>query len=251
MFCYQIMFKTVRQCRLRYEKLMKLQNARNSATPGPSNTGPQPVFTAQVSEHSPSLATQTQPCPSTVEGVPTLVTKPQPKSRPKPRPTGKGKAKAAEVGTTGESQATSNESTTMPTAPKSMPKPRPLTRSKGKSATVEKASTSLENAPESGVPTSDDMRNTPRRGSKRDNITQLDEAPVPKKRKTQPRKPASIPASEPMEPVSVASASMLLPQTDSTSAAIDVDDVNQDEHDLAPTTRRSLRKRETTIRYNY
>lgn len=242
--CYQIIFffKTVRQCRLRYDRLMRFQNARNTATPGPSNTGPQPVSTTQVSEDSSSLATQTQPCSSTVEGVPAFVAKSQPA---KPRLKGKGKVKTAEIGTTGESQITSNESTTMPTASRSMPKPRPITRAKGKSTTVEKASTSLENVPESGVPTPDSMQNTPRRGSKRGNITQLDEAPVPKKRKTQAPKPASVPASEPVEPA-IASASMSLPQSaGSTSAAIDADDVIQDEHDAARTTKRTLRKRKT------
>ena len=224
-----------------------MQNARNSATPGPSNTGPQLVSATQVFEDGFSLATQTQPCSSTVEGLPTFVAKPQ--SR-KPRPTGKGKANAAEIGTTGESQITSNESTTMPMAPRSMPKPRPITRAKGKSATVEKASTSLENAPESGVATSDDMQNTPR-GSKRGNIAQFDEAPVPKKRKTQAPKPASIPASEPVELV-IAPASMSLPQSaDSTSAATDANKVVQDEHDPAPTPRRTLRKRKINFRYNY
>ena len=224
---------------------MRLQNARNSATPGPSNTGPQPVSTTQVSEDGSSLATPTQPCSSTVEGVPTFVAKPQPTPRPKPRPTGKGKAKATEIGRTGESQITSNESTTTPTAPRSMPKSRPITRAKGKLAAVEKASTSLENVPESGVPTFDNMQHTPRRGSKRGNITQLDEAPVPKKRKTQAPKLASNPASEPVDPA-IASASMFLPQSaDSTSAAIDVDEVIQDEHDPAPTTKRTLRKRKT------
>jgi hypothetical protein len=117
---------------------MRLQNARNTATPGPSNTGPQPVSTTQVSEDGSSLAAQTQLCSSTVEGVPTFVAKPQPV---KPRPKGKGKAKAAEIGTT---------------------------------------------------------------------------------------------------------ASMSLPQSaDSTSAAIDADDVIQDEHDPARTTKRTLRKRKT------
>lgn len=227
-------------CRLRYGKLMKLQNARNSATPGPSNTEPQLVSTTQVSKDGSSLATQTQPYSSTVE-VPTIVAK----TRPKPRPTGKGKAKTTEVGTTGESQITGNESTIMPTAPRSIPILRPITRSKGKSARVEKASVSLENAPESGVPTSENMQNTPRRGSKRGNITQLDEAPVPKKRRMQAPKPASIPASEPVHPA-IASASISLPQSaDSTSAAIDADEVIQDEHDPAPTTKRTLRKRKT------
>jgi hypothetical protein len=212
-----------------------LQNARNSATPGPSNTGPQPVSTTQVSEDGSSSETQTQPC-STVERVPTSVDIP----RPKPRPTGKGKAKATEVGTTGESQITSNGSTTMPAAPRSMPKPRPITRAKRKLATVEKASTSLENVPESGVPTSDNMQNTPRRGSKRGHITQLDEVPVPKKRKTQAPKPVSIPASEPVDP---ASASMSLPQSaDSTSPAIDADEVIQDEHVPAPTIKKTFTK---------
>ena len=220
---------------------MRLQNARNSAKFGPSNSGPQPVSTTQVSQDSSSSATQTQPCSSTVEGVPTFVAKP----RPKPRPTGKGKAKSTEVGTTGESQITSNESTTMSTVPRSMPKPSPITRAKGKSATVEKASTSLENIPESGVSTSDNMQNTPRRGSKRGNITQLDEAPVSKKRKAQAPKPTSIPASEPVEPA-ITSASMSLTQSvDSTSTAIDADEAIQDEHDPAPTTKRTLRKRKT------
>lgn len=205
---------------------MRLQNARDSATPGPSNTGPQSVSTAQVSEDGSSLATQTQSCSSTVE-------------RPKPRPIGKEKANAAEIGTTSESQIMSNESTTMSMAPRSMPKPRPITRAKGKSATVEKASTSLENVPESGVATSDNMQNTQRRGSKRGNITQLDEAPVRKKRKTQTPKPAS-PASEPVIP---ALATASLPQSaDSTSAATDADEVTQDEHDPAPTPKRTLRK---------
>lgn len=221
---------------------MKLQNARNSATPGPSDTGPQPVSTTQVSEDGSSSATQTQPCSSTVEEVPTFVAKP----RPKPRPTGKGKAKATEVGTTGESQITSNGSTAMPTAPKLMPKP--ITRAKGKSATVEKASTSLENVPESGVHTFDNMQNTPRRGSKRGNITQLDEAPVPKKRKKQASKPASTPASEPVDPA-IASTSMSLPQSaDSTSPVIDADEVIQDEHDPAPTTKRTFTKNNYSLR---
>lgn len=241
--CYQIMFflKTVFQCRLRYDKLMKLQNAQNDATPGPSNTELQPVSATQVSEDGPSSATQTQPCSSTVEGVPTSLARP----RPKPRPTGKGKAKATEVSSTGESQITSiesttmNELTTMPTA--SMPKPRPITRAKGKTATIKKTSTSLENVPESA----DNMQDTPIRGSKRSNITQLDEAPAPKKRKTRAPKPASIPASEPVEPA-IASASMSLPQSaESTFVAIDVDEAIQEEHDPAPTTKRILRKRKT------
>ena len=224
---------------------MRFQNARNTATPGPSNTRPQPVSTTQDSEDCSSLAAQNQLCSSTVEGLPTFVAKLQ---VAKLRPKGKGKVKVAEIGTTGESHITINESTTMSTAPRSMPKPRPITRAKGKLATVEKASTSLENIPESGVPTSDNMQNTPR-GSKRGNTTQWDEAPYPKKRKTQAPKPASIPASEPAEPA-IASASMSLPQSaDSTSAAtgIDADDVIQDEHDPARTTKRTLRKRKTAI----
>ena len=222
---------------------MKLQNARNSATPGPSDTG-LPVSTTQVSEDGSSSATQTQPCSSTVEEVATFVAKP----RPKPRPTGKGKAKATEVGTTGESQITSNGSTTMPTTQKSMPKPRPITRAKEKSATVERASTSLENVPESGVHNFDNMQNTPRRGSKRGNITQLDEAPVPKKRKKQASKPASIPASEPVDPA-IASASIPLSQSaDSTSPVIDADEVIQDEHDPAPATKRTFTKSNYSLR---
>ncbi|KAF8803849.1 hypothetical protein BYT27DRAFT_7108914, partial [Phlegmacium glaucopus] len=77
-------------CRLRYDKLMKLQNARNNATPGPSHTGPQPVSTMQVSEDGSSSTTQTQSCSPSVEAaLPTVVIKP----RPKIRPIGKGKAK--------------------------------------------------------------------------------------------------------------------------------------------------------------
>jgi len=223
--------------------LMKLQNVRNSATPGPSNSGPQSVSTAQVSEDGSSSATQTQPYSSTAQGVPTSLTRP----RPKPRPTGKGKAK--EVSSTSEYQITSNESTmnesTAMNESTSMSKPRPITRAKGKSATVERTSTSLENVLESGDPTSDNTQHTPRRGSKRGNITQLDEAPVPKKRKTRTPKRASIPASEPLDPA-IASASMSLQQlADSTSVAIDADETIQDEHDPAPTTKRILRKRKT------
>lgn len=216
---------------------MKLQNARNSATPGPSNTGLQPVSTALVSEVGSSSATQTQPC-STVQGIPSSLARP----RPKPRPTGKGKAKATDISSTGKSQITSNESTTMPTP---MPMPRPITRAKGNSAAVERLSTSPENIRESGVLTSDNMQDTPRRGSKRGNITQLDEAPVPKKRRTRVPKPASIPASKLVDPA-IASASMSLQQlADSASVAIDADETIQDEHDPAPTTKRILRKRKT------
>ena len=224
---------------------MKLPNAQNSCTPGPSNTGPHSVSTTQGSEDGSSSATETQPYSSTAEGVPTSLVRP----RPKPRPTGKGKAKATRVSSTGEPQITSNKSTTMPAA--SLPKPRPITRAKGKSATVETTSPSPENVPESGVPTSDNMQDTPRRGSKRGNITQLDEAPVPKKRKTRAPKSALIPASEPVEPV-ITSTSMSLPQSvESTSVTIDTDRTIQGEHDPEPTTKRILRKRKTiTYRYN-
>ena len=223
---------------------MKLQNARNSATPGPSNTGPQSASTAQVPEDGSSSATQTQPCSSTVQGVPTSLAKP----RPKPRPTGKGKAKATEVSPTSEYQITSNDSTAMNESTAmdestSMPKPRPITRAKGKSATVERTSTSLENVSESGVPTSDNMQDTPRKGFKRGNITQLDEAAVPKKRKTRAPKPASIPASNPVDPAITSSSMSPQQLADNTSVAIDADETIQDEHDPAPTTKRILRKR--------
>jgi hypothetical protein len=125
-----------------------------------------------------------------------------------------------------------------------MPRPRPITRAKGQSATVEKTSTSLENIPESGVPTSDNMQDTPRRGSKRYNIAQLDEAPVPKKHKPRAPQPPSISSSDESVDPAIASASMSLPQSaDSTSIAIDADEAVQDEHDPTSSTKRILRKR--------
>lgn len=231
---------------------MRLQNG-NSATPGLSNTEPQPVSTTQVSEDGPSSTTQTPRCTSSVE-VPTVVAKPQ----PKPRPTGKGKIKTTivleqdtgpvpeqtleiitinEVGTTGDSQITSNGSTAMSKRP--VPGPRPITKGKGKPAAVKKVPTLL---PESGVSSPEKTQNAPVRGSKRGNGTQLEEAPVPKKRNTQVPKPASIPASEPME-LAIASPSTSLPQpADST---IDADEIMQDEQDSAPIAKRTLRKRKT------
>lgn len=178
----------------------------------------------------------------------------------KPRPIGKGKIKATivleqsagpdpslpekaaeivtigEVGTTGESQITGNETPTRP-----VPKSRPTTRGHGKSVGVKKTPTSLENVPESGIPSSEKMQNAPKRGSKRGNVTQLDEAPVSKMRKTQGPKPASVPASEQVEPT------LSLPQSaDSTSPVIDADETMQDEHD-PPIAKRILRKRKTVI----
>lgn len=206
---------------------MKLQNVGNSATPGP-----QRVSTTQIWEDGSSSATKTQPCSSTVEGISTSLARP----RPKPRPTGKGKTKATEASAIDESQITSNESTTIPTPPRSMPRPRPITRAKRKSATVERTSTPLENVPESGISTSDDMQDTPRRGSKRGNITQLDEAPVPKKRKTRAQRSSTV------EPA-IGSTSMSLP------VVIDAGEAIQDEHDPTPTTKRILRKRKTAVEH--
>lgn len=191
---------------------MRLQNAPSSATPGPSNTGPQSVSTTEISEDG-SLS-QMQSCSPFEEVVlPTVV----PKPRPKPRPKGKAKAKETiiepkqntgpalslplevgtidEGGTTSESQIVNinNGSTTPPThltAPRPVPKPKPIPRAKGKSAAIKNSL----------------------RGSKRKIDTQVDKAPVAKKRKTQGPKPGLIPASEPVN-MAIASASVSLPQS--------------------------------------
>jgi len=94
--------------------------------------------------------------------------------------------------------------------------------------------------PESGVPTSVNMQDTPRRGSKRYNITQLDEAPVPKRHQTRVPKPTLISGSESVVPANA----MSLPQSaESTFVAIDADEAIQDEHEPEPNTKRILRKR--------
>lgn len=257
----------VRQCRLRYDKLMKLRNGRNRTTPSPSNTGPQPVSTTLVSEDGPSLTTQTQSCLSSVE-VSSEIPLPIAKPRPKPRPKGKEKAKetiveleqnagpvpslpekAIETVTIGESQTTCDGSTTMPsgmTAPKLVLKPRPITRAKGKSAAVGRVrppTTTLENVPASGAPSSssENKPNASRssRGSKRGIVAQLDEVPVAKRRKTRASKPGST--SELVDP-GITAASMPLPQSaESTSLA--ANEIMEVEPDPRPTTKMTLRKR--------
>jgi hypothetical protein len=205
---------------------MRSQNG-NSATHGPSNTELRPVSTTPVSEDGPSSTTQTPRCTSSVE-VPTVVAKPQ----PKPRLTGKGKTKTTIV----------LEHDTGPVPGKAVEIVaigEVITKGKGKPAAVKKVPTLL---PEPSVSSPEKTQNAPVRRSKRGNGTPLEEAPVPKKRKTQVPKPASIPASEPVE-LALASTSTSLPQpADST---IDADEIMQDEQDPAPIARRTLRKRKT------
>lgn len=233
----------IHQCRLRYNKLMKLQSAPHSATPGPSNIRQQSVSTTQPSEDGSSLMTQMQSSSSLGIPLPSGLTKP----RPKPRPTG-GKAKKSVVEaaqkagslpektvenvTTDESHGSTTTMHTSTTAPRPVPKPRAITRAKEKSNTADKSprsATSLDNA--SG-PSVSPPQIASKRGSKRGIVTHLDEAPASKKRKTQAPKPAS----EPVEPA--------IPPTTSFPQSADCTSVTD-----ATATRRSLRIRKTTARY--